>query len=121
MFALCGRSLQVDGAFGVSAAITEMLIQSQDNFIKLLPALPEAWTDGEYKGVCTRGAFEFNFAWRDKRVTTIQLLSKAGKICRLAYKPDVNITANGKPIEYNTLPGGIVEFNTVKGTTYTIQ
>ncbi len=121
MFALCGKSLQVDGALGVSAAITEMLIQSQDNYIKLIPALPDAWNDGTFKGVCTRGAFEFNFTWHDKRVTSIQILSKAGKICKLAYKPDVNITVNGKPVEYKNLPGGIVEFATVKGATYNIQ
>ena len=49
------------------------------------------------------------------------MLSKAGKICKLAYKPDVNITVNGKPVEYKNLPGGIVEFATVKGATYNIQ
>ena len=51
-------SLQVDGSFGVTAAITEMLVQSHSGFIKLLPCFTIEWSDGSFKGVCARGAFE---------------------------------------------------------------
>ena len=121
LFALCGKAPQVDGALGVTAAITEMLIQSQDKFIRLLPALPNAWRDGAFKGVCARGAFELNYSWHDKQITSLQILSKAGKICRIEYKPDVKITSKGVPVSYKNSPQGIIEFNTVKGGIYTIE
>ena len=68
LFALCGKALQVDGSFGVTAAITEMLLQSQDSFIELLPALPDEWSEGAFKGVCARGAFELDYTWKNKRL-----------------------------------------------------
>ena len=121
MFALCGRALQVDGNFGVTAAITEMLMQSQDGFIRLLPALPDEWSDGEFKGVCARGAFELDFIWKNHRATRLEILSKAGEICRIEMKPGIKISSNGKSIVYKKLPGGLVEFKTVSGRKYIIE
>jgi len=121
LFALCGRALQVDGNFGISAAITEMLMQSQEGVIKLLPALPDEWSEGEFKGVCARGAFELDFVWKSKRVTKVDILSKAGEVCRIETKPGVKISSNGKFIAVKKLPDGIVEFKTMKGQRYTIE
>ncbi|MBK8141244.1 MAG: glycoside hydrolase family 95 protein [Chitinophagaceae bacterium] len=121
LFALCGRSLQVDGNFGVTAAVTEMLLQSHDGFIKLLPALPDEWSDGEFKGVCARGAFELDFAWKNKLVTQVSILSKAGEVCRIEYKPGLKISSNGKNIKYKKLPNGLVEFQTIKGSSYQVK
>jgi alpha-L-fucosidase 2 len=121
LFALCGRSLQVDGSFGVTAAITEMLMQSQDGFIKLLPALPDEWNNGEYKGVCARGAFELDFTWTNKMVTTLKILSKAGGICRIENRSGLKISTNGKKVIFKKLPDGKIEFNTVKGAVYLVQ
>jgi alpha-L-fucosidase 2 len=121
LFALCGRSMQVDGAFGVTAAITEMLMQSHDGFIKLLPALPDEWSEGAFKGVCTRGAFELDYAWKNKMVTHLSILSKAGEVCRLEYKPGLKISCDGKNIKYKNLPNGLVEFQTLKGNIYTVK
>jgi alpha-L-fucosidase 2 len=120
MFALCGRALQVDGNFGVTAAITEMLMQSHDGFIKLLPALPDEWTEGEFKGVCARGAFELNFAWKHMQVTKIEILSKAGENCRIEIRPGMKISSKGKQVAFKKLPDGIIEFKTVKGGRYII-
>ena len=121
MFALCFRSLQVDGNFGVTAAVTEMLMQSHDGFIKLLPALPDEWSDGEFKGVCARGAFELNFAWKNKMVTQLSILSKAGEVCRIEFKPGLKISSNGKNIKYKRLSNGLVEFPTSKGSIYQVK
>jgi alpha-L-fucosidase 2 len=120
MFALCGRSLQVDGNFGVTAAITEMLMQSHDGFIKLLPALPDEWSEGVFKGVCARGAFELDFVWKNKIVTQLNILSKAGEVCRLEYKPGMKISSNGKKVSFKKIPNGLAEFQTIKGMSYQV-
>lgn len=121
LFALCGRSLQVDGSFGVTAAVTEMLMQSHDGFIKLLPALPDEWNDGAFKGVCARGAFELDYIWKDKKVTTLNIKSKAGETCRIEYKQGLKISSNEKKVAFKKLPNGIVEFETIKDAVYTVQ
>ncbi|MGL6269448.1 MAG: glycoside hydrolase family 95-like protein, partial [Chitinophagaceae bacterium] len=121
LFALCGKAMQVDGNFGVSAAITEMLMQSHDGFIKLLPALPEEWSEGEFKGVCARGAFELNFAWKKMQVTKMEILSKAGEICKIEIKHGVKINSNGKRVAFKKLADGLIEFKTVKGGKYIIE
>ncbi len=120
LFALCGRSLQVDGSFGVTAAVTEMLMQSHDGFIKLLPALPDEWKDGAFKGVCARGAFELDYAWKDKKITQLNITSKAGETCRIENKPGLKISSNGKKIKFKKISNGIIEFETVKGAVYSI-
>ena len=121
LFALCGKSLQVDGSFGVTAAVTEMLMQSHDGFIKLLPALPDEWTDGEFKGLCARGGFELDFIWKNKTVTQFKVLSKAGEDCKIEFKPDMKISSNGKNVIFKKRPDGIVEFKTEKGSVYLIK
>jgi alpha-L-fucosidase 2 len=121
LFALCGRALQVDGNFGVTAAVTEMLMQSHDGFIKLLPALPDEWSDGEFKGVCARGAFELDFSWKNKVLTKLSILSKAGEVCRMEYKPGMKISSNGKKVLFKKLSNGLIEFKTVKGSVYQLE
>ncbi len=120
-FALCGRSLQVDGSFGVTAAVTEMLMQSHDGFIKLLPALPDEWSEGEFKGLVARGGFELDFAWKNKMVTQLKILSKAGEVCKIEFKPGMKISSNGKPVAFKKLPDNKIEFKTVKSAVYLIN
>jgi len=120
-FALCGRALQVDGSFGVSAAVTEMLMQSQEGVIKLLPALPDEWNEGSFKGVCARGAFELDFAWKNKQVTRLSILSKAGQECRLTHRPGMRISSNGKKISFTLEPNGIISFRTIKNAVYQVE
>lgn len=121
LFALCGRSLQVDASFGVTAAVTEMLMQSQDRFIKLLPALPDEWSEGAFTGLCARGAFELDFAWKNKIVTRLKILSKAGEVCRIEYKPGMKISSNGRNIPFKKTADNIVEFNTIKNAVYLVE
>lgn len=120
LFALCGKSLQVDGSLGMTAAITEMLMQSQDAAINLLPALPEEWPSGEFRGVRTRGGFELDFQWEDRRITRLKVTSKAGSTFRMRSDSEMNLTVNGtgRPL----IPkDGIVEFPTAKGVEYLLQ
>ena len=100
LFAKCFTPLQVDGSFGTTAGITEMLIQSHEGFIELLPALPSEWQEGEFSGVRARGGFEVDFAWENGKLTRVKILSAAGKKCRIM------------------LPDGMKEFDTEKGKSY---
>ena len=79
---------QIDGNFGCSAGICEMLLQSHDGAVHLLPALPETWAEGEVKGLQARGAFTVNMKWQDGSLLEATIVSKIGGILRLrSYVP----------------------------------
>jgi alpha-L-fucosidase 2 len=119
LFAKCYTPLQVDGALGVTAAISEMLVQSHEGYIHLLPALPSEWASGTFKGVCARGAFELDLVWKNGIVKSLEVLSKAGADCRIKVDGPVEVLAEGGPVEV-TVEGGFVEFSTEKGGRYTL-
>ena len=121
LFAKCGKPLQVDGSFGVTAGITEMLLQSHEGYIDLLPALPSEWADGQFAGVCARGGFELDFSWKNKDLTSVSILSKAGMPCSLKTGNKVKVFSDGKEIKTKKHSGQIIEFNTEKGKTYSIE
>ena len=76
---------QIDGNFGTTAAIAEMLVQSDAGTIHLLPALPDDWKDGSVTGLCARGGFTVNETWENHRLVTATVESKMGEPCRVVY------------------------------------
>jgi len=88
---------QIDGNFGATAGIVEMLVQSHLSAIQILPALPSVLPEGSVSGVCARGGFELSFNWSDSELTQVEVLSKTGASCRLLY--------NEHTIEFPTTAG----------------
>ena len=74
---------QIDGNFGCTAGITEMLLQSHDDALHILPALPTVWKSGSIAGIRARGGYEVGIRWLDGRVITVSLKSSLGGVCRL--------------------------------------
>lgn len=118
LFAKCGTPLQIDGTMGVAAGITEMLIQSHEGVIELLPALPDEWVSGSFNGVCARGGFQLNLKWENKNITKADILSTAGKTCIINAGGKFTVTKDGKKIVAKYNNDGSVEFETTKGGLY---
>jgi len=138
---------QIDGNFGATAGITEMLLQSHAGYIALLPALPKAWKDGSVSGIKARGNFTVSMEWKEGKLVKGKILSGIGGNCRIRTLQPVKIVEvksvsakgenrNGLNTVYGIPPyenvthatlqdldrteGYIIDFATEKGKTYTV-
>jgi alpha-L-fucosidase 2 len=90
---------QIDGNFGGTAAVSEILIQSQSGLIELLPALPDAWKNGSVKGLCARGGFVVDMSWSNNHLNAATVFSKNGGKTVVVYgeqKKEVSLLKNQK-------------------------
>lgn len=104
---------QIDGNFGYTAGVAEMLLQSHTGMLHLLPALPSVWPSGEIKGLKARGNFTVDIRWENGMLKEAMITSGLGNICRL--KTNGAAIVNGE-----TYSGNVIEFPTEKGKKYKI-
>lgn len=117
-FSLCGRALQVDGTLGTVAGMSELLVQSHDGVLRLLPALPDEWRDGQVSGLRARGGFEVGMTWQQGRITTASIRSLAGERLSVSGRGVTAVTENGRALRFTRTESGTVAFPTRKGAEY---
>jgi alpha-L-fucosidase 2 len=94
---------QIDGNFGATAGITEMIVQSHAGEIHVLPALPSAWNSGSMAGICARGGFTVDVAWSEGKLKLLKIHSKNGNPCHVRYRD--------KTVTFNTEAGKVYGLN----------
>ena len=114
---------QIDGNFGATSGMAEMLLQSHTGYIAPLPALPDAWKDGQVSGLVTRGNFEVSMKWKEKNLETLSFLSNVGGDLVVDY-PNIEasiIKINGKEVQASRLKDNRIQLATQKGDVITFE
>jgi alpha-L-fucosidase 2 len=116
---------QIDGNFGATAGVAEMLLQSHTGTIQILPALPSVWDTGNVKGLRATGLFELDIDWSNNKATTVKLLSKSDNTCVMTYpliKDAVVVnTITNQAINVTIISDSVISFPTNADTNYTIS
>lgn len=107
---------QIDGNFGFTSGVNEMLMQSHCGFIELLPALPDEWSKGSVMGLVARGNFTVSIEWEKGRLVSAEITSNNGEPCKIYYaNSEFEIDGIAQSQDH------MAQFDTVKGKTYTIK
>jgi alpha-L-fucosidase 2 len=112
---------QIDGNFGGSAGIVEMLLQSHAGEIHLLPALPKAWPNGSVKGLRARGNFEIDIAWKGGKLAQAVVHAKSAGLCRLRAGGPVVVKSGSREIPVRVVDKNVVEWKSAAGSGYTVS
>jgi alpha-L-fucosidase 2 len=110
----------LESNFITSAAIAELLLQSHDNKIELLPALPKAWSSGHVIGLRARGGFEVDQYWDKGELKRAVIYSEFTQPCIVHYKELLKVTADEELIDFEQVSTGLIRFDATSGEEYTL-
>jgi alpha-L-fucosidase 2 len=120
LFSICSNALQVDGAFGLAAAVAEMILQSHEDELRLMPAVPASWSEGEVRGLRARGGFEVGLQWSAGKLTRVTVLSTLGGTCRVRAGVPLAVSSEGEKVRATASADGVLGFKTSAGRSYVL-